>query len=306
MLPHLLKKNKNINYIYKKLKTNLIELKDTIEIVSKGYSKGGTLDQHINSWKRFSIEVRQKKMPLLLRLNEFPESVLISGCQRSGTTMLSRIITQSDGMVNFWSGRDDELDAALILSGVRQYNSKGRHCFQTTYVNECVNEYYSLLNGHMGHKLIWVLRNPFSVVFSMLYNWNDFALNELFEFCGMQLFNRRRSENSYSYLHKGEISRLERACFAYNGKTSQVFELINGLKKNTMMVIDYEYLINKQELILPFIYQHINIPYQENYLADIYDKSVHKYKMLSTKDRKIIESICMPVYEKAKSLSFKC
>ena len=76
----------------------------------------------IKTWRRFAREVRPKGCRLLSRLERFPKSVLVTGCQRSGTTMLSRIITQSEGMTNYWFGKDDELDAALILSGEVEYD----------------------------------------------------------------------------------------------------------------------------------------------------------------------------------------
>jgi len=102
----------------------------------------------IITWKKFAPEVRPGGCNLLARLDEFPNSILVSGCQRSGTTMLLRLITQSEGMVNYWFGRDDELDAALILSGFEPHTPHGRYSFQTTYLNECAHEYYDHVNGH--------------------------------------------------------------------------------------------------------------------------------------------------------------
>jgi Holliday junction resolvasome RuvABC ATP-dependent DNA helicase subunit len=40
-------------------------------------------------------------------------------------------------MVDFSSGEDDELDAALILAGFVEHTPRGRYCFQTTYLNIC-------------------------------------------------------------------------------------------------------------------------------------------------------------------------
>lgn len=301
---NLLKSNKHINYLYKKVKSNLIGFKDKIEIHFKTRNKKGAGDDdlyyQINNWRSFSEKVRKKNKPLLLKLNSYPQSILIAGCQRSGTTMLSRIITQSEGMVNFWTELDDELDAALILSGIRPYQSDGRHCFQTTYVNECVNEYYDLLHGDMGHKLIWVLRNPYSVVYSMLYNWEDFALNELFQFCGVQAINNMNQSASGN---RRRISRLEKACFSYNAKTSQVFALKEGIKTNRLMIIDYENLVKNRSAILPEVYQFINLPYQNEYADQISDTKLFKHKTLSARERDAIEKICMPVYQQTQRIT---
>lgn len=144
--------------------------------------------RNITSWKGFARRVRSQGCQLLAHLDEFPNSVLVMACQRSGTTALARVITTSEGMTNYWFGRDDELDAALMLSGQIRYFSTRRHCFQTTYINECYREYLEHTNGH---KLIWVIRNPFSVIYSMLHNWGRFAFNELFRACGAMGWNRK-------------------------------------------------------------------------------------------------------------------
>lgn len=141
----------------------------------------------INTWRKFSRCVKFRQDKLLLRLDDFPNSILIAGCQRSGTTMLARIITQSEGMVNYWFGPDDELDAALILSGHEAHQPRGRYCFQTTYLNERYPEYFE----HENFRMVWILRNPHSVVHSMLHNWKDFALNNLFSSCAAQLVEER-------------------------------------------------------------------------------------------------------------------
>ena len=135
------------------------------------------------SWKRFHNEVRTNGCNLLDNLIEYPDSVLVSGCQRSGTTILARVITQSEGMVNDWRRSDDELDAALILSGKEKRKNVGRYCFQTTYLNECYGEYF---NKNYKFKLIWVLRNPLSVIYSMRYNWGSLSFNELYDACGSE------------------------------------------------------------------------------------------------------------------------
>ena len=139
----------------------------------------------IDSWGRFEKIVRASDVKLLTKLDNFQDSILVAGCQRSGTTALSRLITASDGMVDFTFGKDDELDAALILSGYVNYTNKGRHCFQTTYLNDSYPEYFA----HQGYKLIWVVRNPSSVIYSMLYNWRRAALNRLFRHCGAELLD---------------------------------------------------------------------------------------------------------------------
>lgn len=254
----------------------------------------------INTWQKFAKHVRSEGCCLLKNLDKFPDSVLVAGCQRSGTTMLSRIITQSEGMVNYWFGHDDELDAALILSGRVNHKPKGRYCFQTTYLNECYHEYFE----HKGYKMIWVLRNPYSVVYSMLNNWGRFALNELFRGCATDLLNNIEKQR-YELFGIWGINRLKRACLSYNGKSSQVFELKKLLGDARMLVIDYDDLVQKKEHVLPAIYKFIDLPYEPGYGKSIRCKKIKKTDRYSKSKKSLIEELCAPIYEDARKLLSK-
>lgn len=250
------------------------------------------------SWKRFHKEVRSKGCSLLRKLGEFPDAVLVAGCQRSGTTILARVITQSEGMVNYRTRHDDELDAALILSGYENHVPRGRYCFQTTYLNECYREYF---DDRYNFKLIWVLRNPLSVVCSMKYNWGGFAFNELFDACGYASMDDHDKERYRKYGHIA-ISRTRRACLSYNGKQLQAMDLMGVLGKERMMVVDYDQMVRNKEIVLNSVYQFINLKYHKAYESKINDKSLRKADKLSKLDKAEVEKLCMPSYERVKEL----
>lgn len=250
----------------------------------------------IKTWRAFGRNVRSQGCDLLKRIDDFPGSILVTGCQRSGTTALARIITTSDGMVNYWFGRDDELDAALILSGQVKHEPIGRYCFQTTYLNECYTEYFK--NGD-DYKIIWVLRNPFSVVYSMMNNWATFALNELFVGCGIKYINEKE-ERRYKILGPLGISKLHRASYSYIGKVSQLYELKKHLKKERMIVVDYDDLVLNKERILPLLYEFIGIKYNVSYSKKLHSRNIKKAQSLPYKQYEIIEKLCLSTYEKAK------
>lgn len=254
----------------------------------------------INSWQKFAKHVRSNDCRLLKELDNFQDAVLVAGCQRSGTTMLARIITKSDGMVNYWFGHDDELDAAIILSGYTGHKPSGRYCFQTTYLNENFYEYFD----HSGYKIIWVLRNPYSVVYSMLNNWGRFALNELFRGCGSDLLDNKEKRRYELFGIRG-ISRLKRACLSYNVKTTQVFELKRRLEDTMVLVVDYDELVLNKEQLLPAIYRFIDLPYKQEYGGPIRSKNIKKAEQFSEKKKSTIEKLCMPVYKDARELLSK-
>jgi hypothetical protein len=255
-------------------------------------------NHYITTWLQFNSIVRKEGNNLLKRLSEFPNSILVTGCQRSGTTMVARIITQSDGMTNYWFSPDDELDAALILSGYVDHRPLGRYCFQTTYVNNWCRENYLQLRKH---KVLWVLRNPYSVVYSMLYNWKDVALVGLFKMCGI---SQLAGPDAWLYKLLGVrgVRKLQRACYIFNGKVSQLSLLRQNLGPDSLMVVDYDDLIARKEIVLPAIYQFINLKYRDEYSQKIHSKSRSKAKGLSKKERSTIKKMCEPLYLKTTEL----
>ena len=255
-------------------------------------------DKYITTWRQFWKLFKPKGCSLLKRLDEFPNSILVTGCQRSGTTLLSRIINESDEITKYWFGPDDELDAALILSGYVEHEPQGRYCFQTTYVNECYHEYFKYNNRH---KIIWVLRNPFSVIYSMLYNWNDGSLNELYRSCGEHIISGRDKWIS-SIIGETGISRLRKACWAYKGKSSQIFELYNMLGESSLLMIDYDDLVKNKERVLRKIYRFVNLYYRPRYTEDIHSKSLKKTQYLSHRELEVVKELCESDYLRAMTL----
>ena len=249
----------------------------------------------IRNWRQFARYVRSKGCNLLAELDNFPNAVLVTGCQRSGTTMVARVIFQSEGMVNYWSGKDDELDAALILSGnLGRDLPEGRYCFQTTYLNECYREYYE----HQGiFRMIWVLRNPYSVINSMLYNWSGFALNELFDACGAQFLSDVERVR-YERFGRIMINPAKRASLAYHGKLMQLFELYEKVGEN-LYIVDYDDLVQNKTAILREIYSFIDHPFKEAYAEPISVRSLSKANKLPDRVRRIIDKHALPVYQDA-------
>lgn len=249
------------------------------------------------TWPAFAREVRGTQASLLTRLDDFPDSVLVTGCQRSGGTMLARVITQSEGMVNYWFGKDDELDAALVLSGRVPHQSSGRHCFQTTYLNERYPEYLD----HPGHRIVWSLRNPQSVVYSMVYNWRRFALNELFLQCGYGQMDYRDRVRFQRFGLFG-IAPIRRAAYAYAGKVAQLFYLREHYPADRLTILEYDQLVRDKTRLLPALYQRIDLAYRDAYADPISERSLGKKDRLSADERAVVEDLALPVFERALKL----
>jgi hypothetical protein len=265
-----------------------------MDYFSKKLARIKNIANRSGEWRNFAQQVRARRDKLLCRLDGFPDAILVSGCQRSGSTMFARLITQSEGLTNYWFGTDDELDAALILAGIVEHRAEGRYCFQTTYLNERYPEYFE----HSAYKLIWMLRNPESVAYSMLYNWSDYALNELFRAVGVEHLG---GEDKDLYLKRGlkAISPIRRASYAYVGKVSQLFELVPKLGKERIMVVEYDDVVGKPQEHLVRIYDYLHVPWKGEYLNRVNRDSIGKKQQLSADERRTVREVCATTYERA-------
>lgn len=252
----------------------------------------------IRTWPAFARQVRSHGCVLLRHLRDFEDPILVTGCQRSGTTVLSRIIRTSAGMVDYVQRRDDELEAGLILAGVRRDAlPRGRYCFQTTYLNDCYCEY---LDQPGLFRMLWVLRNPYSVVQSMLYNWGRFAFDELFEQVGRA--HLVRGERALRLLGPFAIPRVRRACAAYTGKLAQLFELRRHLGPDRLGVVDYDELVRDKETTLARIYRFLDLEYRPEYGQVLCGSSRTKAARLTHFERRVIAAEACPSYERARGL----
>jgi hypothetical protein len=253
----------------------------------------------VKNWRQFDAKLRFKKPKLLNTLDQFTSPVLVAGCQRSGTTALTKIIANGAGMSSFdckdTDVKDVELIGAQILAGALGQQAEGRYCFQTTYLNDSFTEYFE----HKNYKLVWVLRTPASVVYSMLYNWGTGGINRLFKHCGADLLddNERRRYDKWGSI---AIPKLRRACLGYNAKIMQTKELSDKLDRDRLLVIDYGDLVLNKEKLMPNIFEFCGLEYKKEYAERIHSKSVDKAKRFSEKATATIEADCMPVYREAR------
>jgi hypothetical protein len=243
--------------------------------------------------------VRRRGLPLLKNLPSYSRCVLVAGCQRSGTTMLARLIAAAPGFARLRLTADDELDAALALAGFVDLPNDPRYCFQTTYLNECFLEYRRLAPDQ---RLIWVVRNPYSVVYSMLYNWRRFALNELYEGCGVASAKSVRLRRSRLMWPFGP-SRIEKACLAYRGKVAQILSIRHLLRPEQLLTIDYDLLSAAPEQWLPRIFQFADAPYDAACAYEVRRGPAKKADALSIRARRLIEQLTGPTYRECIALA---
>lgn len=249
----------------------------------------------ITTWPQFNRIVRSNGRKLLKRLDEFPNSILVTGCQRSGTTILANILTQSPGMTNYGFGRHDELATALILSGYVEHTPKGRYCFQTTYINERYHEYYEHFEVF---KMVWVIRNPYSAIYSLMYNWPRPALNAAFMMCAAYQLSGI-DKRMYGFWGSRWVSPVRQASLLYRAKTLHLLDLVEKLDGDKIFVVDYDDLVSDKNKVLQQIYRFVELDYKPEYSKKIHNKSIDKKAKLSEREKMVVENLALPIYKKA-------
>lgn len=244
----------------------------------------------IDTWAAFHTIVKPGR-PLLAALPAYKDPIFVAGCQRSGTTALARLLKRAHGMVDHTFGQDDELDAALLLSGHVSRDTGGRFCFQTTYLNDRVHEYFE----HSNFRLIWMLREPRSVVYSMLHNWKRGALNRLFDACGAEVLAKAKPDAASAWLGP---SRLDKACASYVAKTSQTFELAERLGAR-IAIVDYDELVAHKDELLPRLFDFAGVQYEPRHGEKLHARSVGKRERLGASATEHVDRFCKEVYERA-------
>lgn len=251
----------------------------------------------ITSWAQFDRYVRYGDNQLLAELGRFPAAILVAGCQRSGTTIVSRILREAMNMPPTQVTKDDELDAALILSGTVEFETSEQCCFQTTYLNDHFAEYFD----HQNYRLIWVVREPEAVVRSMLLNWRRGALNRLFRACGKRALGEIELKRFNRFGTLG-VSRLDKACLSYVVKTAQVHHIAEKLGPDRLYLLEYDDLLNRTATVLPDMFSFASLPYNDQVRQRVSNRDRPQKSRLSAAQRKRISDRCQDEYERATEL----
>jgi Sulfotransferase domain len=255
----------------------------------------------IHSWSQFHQIVKQPRQRLLERLDDYDDTILVAGCQRSGTTAITRLLRRAPGLADHCFGSDDELDGALLLAGYVDPVASGRHCFQTTYLNDRYPEYFE----HGDFRLVWILREPRSVVYSMLNNWKRGALNRLYDACGRPWLDaeglRRPGLRSLMTGSWAGPSRVDKACASYVAKTMQTFALRERLGSR-MLIVDYDDLVLHRTAVLLSVCEFAGVPFETTLLGYLHGRSARRDNRLTEWQTARVDHLCAGAYRDARGL----
>lgn len=257
--------------------------------------------RNVRLWRAFARDVRARG-DLLRALQSYPGAILVSGCQRSGGTALTAALTQIDGVADFewrerWHG-DRELAGAYVLAGLADIpHALGRQAFQTTYLNASYPEY---LEADAEYQLVWLIRNPRSVVRSMVYNWSEFSLAELFESCGVGAYEQFPA--SFRTTRSRALARLTRACASYVGKNEQLHELAARIPSR-LTVVSYDQLVQHPVEDLSALCRALGLGGATRASSMLRQDSLDKHETLSSRERQAVDELCSDAFRDALALA---
>lgn len=235
----------------------------------------------IKSWPAFYAAVADR--PLLAKLDDYGDSLLIAGCDWSAVTAVTHLFKRLPGFADSAGRHEDELDGALLLAGLRPHRAPGRPLFQTTYVGERYREYLA----HEDFKLVWIVREPRAAVRSLLSSRERACTPG--PACGL----------AGSSAGQGS-SRLEKACTAYIASIRQMLELKEQLGKH-IAVVDYDELSADRNRLLPALCRFASVDCNANLLRHLHGKSTRKGGLASFEGA-IVDELAMPAYRRARSV----
>jgi hypothetical protein len=146
--------------------------------------------------------------------------------------------------------------------------------------------------------MVWTLRNPQSVVTSMVYNWKRFALDELFLACG---FAEMDHVDRVAFLRWGKwgVPPLRRAAYAFVGKVKQLPVLAASLPAERLVVLEYDTLVRGRARWLPVLYQRLGMRYEPRHAELVSERSLGKRDRLTPSQVDEVERICGGAYRRA-------
>jgi len=234
-------------------------------------------DDRVTSWQDFyAATVGQ---PLLARLDEYPDALLIDGCDWSATTAVTRLFKRLPCFADSSWSHDDELDGALLLAGLRTGATDDRHCFQTSYLREDFREYFA----HERYRLIWIVREPRAAVCSLLGAWE-------------KALPRRAASGS---IDKSAVtSRLEKACSTYLASIGRTLEIKERLG-DRVVIIDYDELARERIRLLPALCEFASVACDSHLLRHLHGKSVRK-GVLASWEATVTDQLTLAAYRRAR------
>ena len=241
------------------------------------------------------------------RLNNSKVPVFIVGCQRSGTTMLDRVLTRSPQIKTYGEGR------GAFSPGVRLLPIGNLHYLIYRSLSPIVEfkplndtqhiDYF--LKIHPNSKAIWMYRNYFDVINSMVRKWGRAQNKHVHQIAtgrysgpGARAMGERISPANRELAAKLEaqdLSEHEASAFIWYLRNSIYFDRQLDRLPNVLLC-KYEDMVTEPKWQFQRVFEFIDGDFSADYVADVRSSSISKHKPPTLRTN--LKSLCDSLMEK--------
>ena len=231
--------------------------------------------------------------------------LFVFGVQRSGTNMLLRALDRS---LYTWVYNEDNNEAfdnyRIRPQAHRQKLINRSRAKWVIFKPNCDLQHADrLLNQHPDSKAIWIYRRYQDVANSAIERWGRGQYEHIQRlvtqpdsthwFCQDVPDNIRQEISS---LYHEKLSDAEAGALKWYVRNSFLFELDLLSRKQQILLVNYEDLVAKPDLIFPQITDFISIPNDEDLYSFIFDSSVRKSDFPEISSE--IQELCDQMYQR--------
>ena len=251
------------------------------------YSKNDPSAKNYKNWQ----EINMLRLPNIRKASHFQKlpsskykNLLLFGCQRTGTSWTTKMLEKylpktfafSEIQV-FYFLLDDyiipEFDAELLV-------------FQTTFINLEIESYKNCL---ANTQFLLMVRNPFSVICSLLYNFIYLDI----------ISNYYKSRMKESDLVETENKDLKMAVEVYRQSMRVSLDMIKKFDRARMKVIFYDDMVLNTPEVLADIANFLDLDFADcpKAITKGNPHSLSKWHQLSPEEIKFIEDYAQPIWK---------
>lgn len=238
--------------------------------------------------------------------------IFILGCQRSGTTIIQKLIGMNPDVKFYGEGDPPYFNDAESEKHhrIKSSNDVTQSLLQEPLKYIVIKPLYeshnanALITSHQNSKGIWVFRNYIDVIDSHLhyYNYNvrDY-ISPLFNKSGICWLNENISDEILSFINKFNINDMSDADLYGIFWIVRNSCYLNTKENENIILVNYEKLITSPLNQISRFCDFVNLPYYNFYSKTIRSNAMSKkvnFKLLQE-----IEEKCREIYESLLKLS---
>lgn len=264
--------------------TTLNAIKTTMALA---YSKNDPSFENYKRWK----EINNSILPKIKKGSHFQKlptskykNLLLFGCQRTGTTWATNILGKY--LPNTFAFSEKQTFYFLLDNYIIPEVYADLLIFKTTFINQEIESHENCLaNTHF----LLMVRNPFSVVYSLVHNFGMLAEVSVY-------YESRRKESD---LVETDNKKLKMAVEIYRQSMRVSLDMLKKFDQSKMKVVFYDDMVlNTQEVLADIAnFLDLDITDCQKTITNGNSLSLNKWHQLSQEELKFIRDYAQPIWK---------